>query len=178
MSSPRLRVLRAAFVLPVPLVVLLALARPHPAAPATPAPANPAPEPALLARAHADTFAFFDEGRAQTDPGRSLFATDFFKPPPPPPAPPSPPKPPPPPPKLVSASYRGFAAFPSGAASVAYLSVDGRVVTLSPGDPVAEGWKLLSFDADAAELARDEARFRLPFNKPVSLPAKPAQPAP
>ncbi len=175
MSTPRLRVLRAALVLPVPLVVLLALARPQPAAPGAPAPEAPAPEARRLARGHADTFAFFNEGRAQTDSGRSLFATDFFKPPPPPPTPPAPPKPAPPPPKLVAASYRGFAAFPSGAASIAYLAVDDRVVTLSPGDPVAEGWKLLSFDADSAELARDEARFTLPFNKPVKLPALPVK---
>ncbi len=167
-----MRVLRAALLLPVPLVVLVALARP-PAATPPPAPAPAAaPEPTRLARAHATTFAFFNEGRAQTDSGRDLFATDFFKPPPPPPPPPTPPKPAPPPPKLVEASYRGFAAFPSGAASIAYLAIDGRVLTLSPGDPVAEGWKLLSFDADSAQLARDEARFTLPFNKPVKLPAQ------
>ena len=171
MSSARLRVLRAALLLPVPLVVLLALARPATPPPAPPAPAAPAPEPPQRARAHADTFAFFNDNRAQTDSGGSLFATDFFKPPPPPPPPPTPPKPAPPPPKLVTASYRGFAAFPSGTASIAYLSIDGRVLTLSPGEPVAEDWKLLSFDADAAELSRDDTHLRLPFNKPVSLPA-------
>lgn len=173
MSSTRLRVLRAAFVLPIPLVALLALARPHATPPAPPAPAAPAPEPTRLARAHAATFAFFNEGRADLASGRGLFETDFFKPPPPPPAPPTPPKPAPPPPKLVAASYRGFAAFPSGDSSVAYLSLDGRVVTLAPGEPVASGWKLLSFDAEAAELSRDDARLRLPFNKPVNLPAPP-----
>lgn len=170
MSSSRLRVLRAALLVPVPAFVLLALARPQAEPPAPPAPAPFAPESARLARSHADTFAFFNEGRAQTAAGRSLFATDFFKPPPPPVPPPAP-KPPPPPPKLVAAAYRGFAAFPSGAASVAYLAIEGRVVTLASGEPVAEGWKLVSFDADGAELARGDARLRLPFNKPVNLPA-------
>ena len=174
MSSTRLRVLRAAILLPVPLLVLIALARPH-VAPPSPAPApTPGPEPGRLVRAHADAFAFFNEGRAETGAAGALFATDFFKPPPPPPAPPAPPKPAPPPPKLVAASYRGFAAFPSGDSSVAYLSLDGRVVTLTPGEPVASGWKLLSFDSDSAELARDDARLSLPFNKPVNLPAPPA----
>jgi len=175
MSSSRLRVLRAALLLPVPLVVLLALARPQPGTPPPPPAANFGPEPVRLARVHADTFAFFNEGRAQTGSVRSLFATDFFKPPPAPPAPPAPPKPAPPPPKPVSAAYRGFAAFPSGDSSVAYLAVDGRVLTLAPGQPVAAGWKLISFDAEAAELARDDARLRLPFNRPVNLPAPPSK---
>lgn len=170
MSSTRLYVLRAALLLPIMLVVFFALVWPAPP-PAMPVPtsASPAPEPARLARAHAETFAFFNEGRPDLGAGRGLFATDFFKPPPPPPPPPIPPKPAPPPPKLIAATFRGFASFPSG--TVAYLSLDGRVITLAPGEPVAEGWKLLSFDSDSAELSRDDARLRLPFNKPVPLPA-------
>lgn len=176
MSSARLRVTRAAILLPLPLVVLLALVWPAPS-PADPGltPAAPPPEPARLAAVHAETFAFFNEGRASPGTGRGLFETDFFKPPPPPPPPPATPKPAPPPPKPVAVAFRGFAAFPSGVASVAYLSIGGRVVTLTPGEPVTEGWILLSFDTDSAELARDEVRLRLPFNKSVSLPAPPAK---
>lgn len=171
MSSSRLRVLRAALLLPLPMVVLIALLRPHAPAPEVPLPTPPSAEPRRLTSSLEAPLEFLVTGRAQTDAGRSLFATDFFKPPPPPPTPTAPPKPAPPPPKPVSIAFRGFAAFPAGAASVAYLAIDGRVVPLAAGETVAEGWKLLSFDADAAELARDEARLRLPFNQPVNLPA-------
>jgi hypothetical protein len=173
MNPARLRVVRAALLLPVPLVVLLGLSRPSPAPRAAPPTAEPAAETSVLKPDYAETFAFFDQGRASPGTGRGLFETDYFRPPPPPPPPPAPPKPAPPPPKRVLAAYRGFAAF--GANTVAYVSVDGRTVTLAPGETVAEGWKITSFDADGAELARGEETFRLAFNKPAQLPAPPAK---
>ena len=172
MNTARLRVVRAALLLPVPLVVLLGLSRPAPAPRAAPPIVEPTPEPTIIHPDYAGTFAFFTESSASPGTGRGLFETDYFRPPPPPPPKPPEPKPPPPPPKLVSAAYRGFAAF--GENSVAYLSVDGRTRTLAAGETVADGWKLLSFDADGAELARGEnERLRLLFNKPASLPARP-----
>lgn len=168
MNTARLRVVRAALLLPVPLVVLIALARPASAPRAAPPAATPAPEPTVIHPDYAGTFAFFTEGSASPGTGRGLFETDYFRPPPPPPKPPAP-KPAPPARKLASAAYRGFATF--GGNSVAYVSVDGRVVTLAVGEAVADGWRIDSFDADGAELARGEERLRLFFNKPASLPA-------
>ena len=172
MNITRLRVVRAALLLPVPLLVLVALSRTVPASRATPLRFEPEPEPNIIHPDYAQTFAFFTEGSASPGTGRGLFETDFFRPPPPPPPKPPAPKPPPPPPKLVSAAYRGFASF--GGNAVAYVSVDGRTRTLTVGETVADGWKIAAFDAEAAELVRGETeRFRLSFNKPAQLPAPP-----
>ncbi len=173
MNTARIRVVRAALLLPVPILVLIALSRPEAGPGPEPTPPRPTAETSLLKPEYAETFAFLAQGRASPGTGRGLFETDFFRPPPPPPPPPPQPKPAPPPPKPVLAAYRGFAAF--GANSVAYLAIDGRTVTLAPGAPVAKGWEILSFDADAAELARGEERLRLPFNRPVALPPAPAE---
>jgi len=137
---------------------------------------SPAPEPRRLTAAQGEVFAFFNNGRATLGSGRGLFETDFFKPAPAKPVPkavPLPP-PPPPPPRKLAVVYRGFAAFPGGV-SVAYVAVDGRVLTLAAGEAMAGGWMLLEFDAERAVLAKGEERFPLPFNRAtvVAAPAKP-----
>lgn len=135
---------------------------------------SPAPEPVRLTAAQGETFEFFNNGRAAPSSGRGLFETDFFKPAPVPPKP-VPKAPPPPPPRNLAVVYRGLAAFPGGA-SVAYVSVDGRVLTLAAGEAVAEGWTLLEFNAEQAVLAKGEERFTLPFNRSAAVPVGAAKP--
>jgi hypothetical protein len=126
-------------------------------------------EPVRITPVQQETFAFFNDGRAAPSSGRGLFETDFFKPAPAPPKPVVKP-PPPPPPRNLAVVYRGLAAFPGGT-SVAYVAVDGRVLTLSAGEAVAEGWTLLEFDSAQAVLAKGQERFTLPFNRTSAVPA-------
>lgn len=130
---------------------------------------SPEPEPVRLSAAQRETFEFFNNGRAAPSSGRGLFETDFFKPAPVPPKPASKAAPPTPP-RNLAVVYRGLAAFPGGA-SVAYVAVDGRVLTLEAGEAVAEGWLLLEFNAAQAVIAKSEERFTLPFNRPAAVPA-------
>ncbi|MBC8011588.1 MAG: hypothetical protein H7067_16000 [Burkholderiales bacterium] len=136
----------------------------------TPAPtpryaAAPAAEAPLLTATQAETFAFFNEGRAAAANGRGLFETDFFKPA----ATPKPaPKPPAPTRREFVLFYRGFAAFPDGT-RIAYLALEGRTVLLGEGGDVTDGWKLVSFDSDAAVLAKGEERVTLAFNRRATL---------
>ena len=132
-------------------------------------PPRPEPEPVLVTAAQGEVFAFFNDGRATTGSGRGLFETDFFKPAPAPPKP-VPKPPPPPPPRTLTVVYRGLAAFPGGV-SVAYVSVDGRVLSLAAGEAVAESWTLLEFNAEQAVLAKGKERFTLPFNRSAAVPA-------
>lgn len=127
-------------------------------------------EPARLTAAQGDVFEFFNDGRAAAGSGRGLFETDFFKPAPAPTALPAPVPAPAPPPRNIALVYRGLASFPGGA-SVAYVTVDGRVLTLAPGEAVTEGWRLLEFDADKAVLAKGGERLTLSFNRAGSVRA-------
>lgn len=126
-------------------------------------------EPGRITAAQQETFAFFNDGRAAPGSGRGLFETDFFKPAPAPPKPVA--KPPAPPaPRKFAVVYRGLAAFPGGA-SVAYVAVEGRVLTLTAGEAVAEGWTLREFDSAQAVLSKGDERFTLPFNRSSAVPA-------
>ncbi len=130
---------------------------------------TPETEPLRITARQADTFAFFNDGRAAIETGRGLFETDFFKPAPPPPRP-APKAAPPPPPRKIAVVYRGFASFPGGA-GLAYLAVDERVREVGLGEAVAEGWTLLEYNADQAVLVKDGQRLALPFNRATAIPA-------
>lgn len=126
---------------------------------------TPAAESPMLTATQAETFAFFNQGRATAANGRGLFETDFFKPAPTPrPAP----KPPAPTSREFVLFYRGLASFPDGA-RVAYLALEGRTVMLAEGGDVTDGWKLVSFDSEAAVLAKGEERVTLAFNRRATL---------
>lgn len=173
MSPASRRLLRAAVVLLAllaGLAGLLSVPDPAPAAAPAPAPDLPAETPRFTAT-HRATAAFLEAGRSGAATGRGLFETDFFKPKP---APPPKPKPAPPATRDLVVFYRGLAAFPDGA-RVAYFSVEGRTVTLAPGDTLAGGWQLAAFDADTATLAKGDTRLDLPFNRRGAI-AVPAQP--
>ena len=167
MSFSSRRILCAAAALLLLLLGLGGLALSPSAEPARPdaSGGTPVAESPLLTVAQAETFAFFNQGRAAAANGRGLFETDFFKPPP---APKPAPKPPAPTSRELVLFYRGLAAFPDGE-RVAYLAVEGRTVTIGEGTDVADGWKLASFDADTAVLAKGEARVILPFNRRATL---------
>lgn len=132
-------------------------------------------EPSLLSAAQMETHQFLHQGSAVSATGgeRGLFETDFFKPVPPPPPKP---KPPPPASREIPLVYRGLAAFPDSG-GVAYLAVENRVLLLSIGDVVTDGWTLTSFDAIQAVMSKGEETRVLPFNvrSPLTVPiaAKP-----
>jgi hypothetical protein len=132
---------------------------------------SPAKEPSLLTETQTKTYWFFAQGDTGAGAGPGLFETDFFKPAP---APKPAPKPAPPATRNVALIYRGLAGFPDGS-RVAYLAVEGRTLNPAPGDEVADGWKLLSFDSEQAVLAKGDARIMLPFNRSTALtvPVKP-----
>lgn len=144
-------------------------------APPGPAPSGPGgaagPETSRFTAAQREAADFLDNGRAAAGTGRGLFATDFFKPPP---TPPAKPKPPAPTTREQVLFYRGLATFPDGA-RVAYLSIEGRTLTPGIGDAVIDGWKLASFDAEQAVLAKDDRTVALVFNRraTLSVPVKP-----
>jgi hypothetical protein len=167
MSPSARRILCAAAVLLVLSLGLGGLVLSPWAAPAVPDGfgSTPPAESPLLTVTQAETFAFFNQGRAAAANGRGLFETDFFKPPP---APKPAPKPPAPTSRELVLFYRGLAAFPDGE-RVAYLAFEGRTLTIGEGADVADGWKLASFDADTAVLAKGEARVILPFNRRAIL---------
>lgn len=171
MTPAARQVVRASLLLAIIVIAVAGLVFAPSAAPRTESGAVGAvgAEPVRLTAAQGEVFAFFNDGRATTGAGRGLFETDFFKPAPAP-AKPAPKPAPPPPPRNLAIVYRGLAAFPGGA-SVAYVAVDGRVLTLAEGEAVAEGWTLSAFDAERAELAKGEERITLPFNRSAAVPA-------
>lgn len=127
-----------------------------------------------LSAADKATLSFFQKPSAPAKNDRSLFETDFFKPPPTPK--PAPVKVAPVPVRTVSVVYRGLVRFPNGA-NIAYLSVDGSTAALATGDPVKDGWALDTFDSDEAVLVQGEQRVSLRFNRPATLPAQVPPPA-
>lgn len=110
--------------------------------------------------------AFFAAEAPVVQGGPSLVQTDFFRPA----APPAPPKPPPPKPapeKAVAVTYRGLVDLGDGR-RVAYLLIDGKVLTKVAGDAVAGPWMVRSFDRDALVLgngAENGDEVRVPFNR-------------
>ena len=173
MSTATRRILRAAVVLALLLAGLIGLTNaPRPNDPVSPPGGkSPVGEAVRFTDAQRATADFLDNARAAAGTGRGLFETDFFKPPP---APPPKPKPMPPTTRELVLFYRGLAAFPDGG-RVAYLSIEGRTVTLAAGEAVSDGWQLASFNAEQATLAKDGQTLILPFNRrvTVSVPVKP-----
>ena len=133
--------------------------------------ASAAPEAVRFTAVQRATADFLDQGRVAAGTGRGLFETDFFKPPP---VAPSKPKPPAPTTREVVVFYRGLAAFPGGA-RVAYVALEGRLLTLAAGEGVTDGWTLADFDAERAVLAKGERTVTLAFNRRavLSVPVKP-----
>lgn len=129
------------------------------------------PEDSVITEAQHQAYRFFNDGRMDAGKGRGLFETDFFKAKPEPVKPPAPPAPTS---RDAVLFYRGLAAFPDGA-RVAYLTLDGRSLTLAAGEDVADGWRLEVFDGERAILAKGEERVTLPFNRRavVSVAIKP-----
>lgn len=173
MTAATRRILRVSAVLLLLLAGLFWLARaPGSAVSALPTEVTPqADETLRFTPAQRATADFLDKGSAVAGTGRGLFETDFFKPPPAPP-----PKPPPTPPttRELVLFYRGLASFPDGT-RVAYLSVEGRTVTLPVGEDVTDGWQLAEFGPEQAVLAKGDEKRILPFNRraTVSVPVKP-----
>jgi hypothetical protein len=126
-----------------------------------PADEQHAPEVSVITAAQHAAYRFFNDGRVDAGAGRGLFETDFFKPKP---EPAKPPEPPAPTRRDAVLFYRGLAAFPDGA-RVAYLSLDGRALTLTAYEVVTDGWSLAEFDGERAILAKGEERVTLPFNR-------------
>lgn len=174
MNAATLRLAASIGVTALLLATLVGLARPAPSF--SPVRSIPVAAPGvehLLTAEHRAVATFLASGRAGGGAsGPGLFSTDFFKP-----APPPPPKPKPPAPttREIPVSYRGLAAFPSG--SVAFLTVEGKELTLAVGDAVAGGWRLDAFDAEQAALVRDDERRNLPARRPAKL-VVPAAPPP
>ncbi len=172
MSTPAKRLVAPLIALAIVLVAVIGLASARRTS-LTPVSVNDryAPEISLITDAQHSAYRFFQDGKSGTGTGRGLFETDYFKPKPEPVKPPAPPAPTR---REAVLFYRGLAAFPDGS-RVAYLSLDGRALTLTAKDAVIDGWSLVEFDGDKAVLAKGDERVTLPFNRRavVSVAIKP-----